>query len=1223
MSKNKENGLKLAISTFSVLFVITLLSTTILTNLPTNADNPASANASVFVSSACTMSGGNNDYVDTLANGEAKVYGPSTIKAVCNDASGLAIYAVGYSGDTMTGGNNDKMLARATSSNIITATDDNPGSGSYWAMKITAVSGTYTPTIENSFDRTDYHIVPTTMTKIASLNSATDQSTGSTEAEGSSVNANYKVSIASAQPADEYQGKVKYVLVHPNTFTLGTYNINYLANGGTGTMTSQTDLANYEDQTLSSITGPTSTITPPTGYRFVGWCDATESTPATPTNPQTTCPGNLYTDGDTIPASTVSATATRSIASTTLNLYAVYAHYSELALMNTNATITGSTSTTITRGNTTPDTTITNPQRSYTVSGLEANGVGGSGATVTFPQAGACAANSNSNPTTNPTCTYNYIFSGWYTASTSGTKIINSDSTFTTSNGYTDSEGKWNSNDTPTLYSQWLENTDPTNTITLPTITKEGHTCGWATSNSTTTRTYESGQTLSPLTADTILYGTCTANNYTQTIKYRYENADGSFTNYTTVTTDVTYGTQYSWSTDNITNFDSTTYQAASVPAYTVTGEKTTEVDIMRNIITCTKQYRLQNADGTWGDYTSDGSTTALYDGSCSYEKTITDYKGAADAANDTAASTTASNVTSTQTLSLDFYRNTFALTINRNTTAIASTTGADAAARWGQNVSISANLATGYHFTTWSQTAGTTGSFGSTTSASTTFTMPKSAATIYADGAINTYTCTKQYRLQNADGTYPSSYTSDGTATINYGGTCNYEKAVTNYTTKSGSKTNMTSNQTISLDLPRTTYTLTVSAGSNTSSPTGGGTYRWGQTVTVGVTKAANTTCKSYATPTWSRTAGSSGTLNSTSGTSVTFTMGTSNATVTATSTASNVNQTITFQTSNATNITLNGNTKTNNQTLSIACGTYNVTGTFPAGYGFSSWSKVSGSGSFASTSTLATTFTVSGAATIKLTGRLTMQNITSSVCTTTAQTAYDSRDGEAYKIQKLSDGKCWMLDNLRLGSTSTIALTTSNSNVKANWTLPKGITSGFNSYTAAQINVASKNTVASVKYGSGSGKIGVYYNFCAASAGTICTSSNSSNASYDICPKGWQIPNGSGYTSLYSKYSKNVTNFRNALSTPLSGYFYSGSASSQGSVGYFWTSGYYNSTQMYGLLVNSSTVAAGSRIDRAYGYSIRCVLKQGIKKQVGGDLLYFKISPERAWWAVGDLNL
>ncbi|MBQ9180681.1 hypothetical protein IJ135_01130 [Candidatus Saccharibacteria bacterium] len=153
------------------------------------------------------------------------------------------------------------------------------------------------------------------------------------------------------------------------------------------------------------------------------------------------------------------------------------------------------------------------------------------------------------------------------------------------------------------------------------------------------------------------------------------------------------------------------------------------------NQYTCTKRYRLQNADGSFPtSYTSDGTEQVNYKATCTYAKTITDYKSSASATNSTEVSTSGTMTTSGITLSLDFYRDTYALTINRNTTYISSVSGAGTY-RWGQSVSISASPATNSKFTTWSQTSGTTSSFASSTTASTTFTMPKSAATIYANG--------------------------------------------------------------------------------------------------------------------------------------------------------------------------------------------------------------------------------------------------------------------------------------------------------------------------------------------------------------------------------------------------------------------------------------------------------------------------------------------------------
>ena len=188
--------------------------------------------------------------------------------------------------------------------------------------------------------------------------------------------------------------------------------------------------------------------------------------------------------------------------------------------------------------------------------------------------------------------------------------------------------------------------------------------------------------------------------------------------------------------TNNVDSCTGTTYSAGANFYFNANTSNTTTLKAMWSIktYTCSKQYRLENADGTLGSYVADSSETISYGGSCSYTKTVTDYKGSSSGSNGVEGTTSASNIIADTTLSLDFYRNTYALTVNRNATYISSVSGAGTY-RWGQSVSISATASSGNEFTSWSQTAGTTSSFGSTTSASTTFTMPKSAATIYANG--------------------------------------------------------------------------------------------------------------------------------------------------------------------------------------------------------------------------------------------------------------------------------------------------------------------------------------------------------------------------------------------------------------------------------------------------------------------------------------------------------
>ncbi len=216
--------------------------------------------------------------------------------------------------------------------------------------------------------------------------------------------------------------------------------------------------------------------------------------------------------------------------------------------------------------------------------------------------------------------------------------------------------------------------------------------------------------------------------------------------------------------------------------------------------------------------------------------------------------------------------------------------------------------------------------------------------------------------------------------------------------------------------------------------------------------------------------------------------------------------------------------------------------------------------------------------------------------------KTLTDKRDGQDYMVGKLADGNVWLLDNLRLGSTTlkeSLSISNTNMSPEVAFSLPASISEGFDSYTAAQINTASANNIAA-GYGSGSKKIGVYYNYCAASAGTYCYASGSGtgNASYDICPSGWMMPYGNttnkSYYYLYNTgYGGNPTNFRNALSTPLSGLYSSSSASDQGSYGYFWSSTYYDGSNMYLLRVRSSNVYPQYGGTRNLGFSVRCVAK------------------------------
>jgi len=210
-----------------------------------------------------------------------------------------------------------------------------------------------------------------------------------------------------------------------------------------------------------------------------------------------------------------------------------------------------------------------------------------------------------------------------------------------------------------------------------------------------------------------------------------------------------------------------------------------------------------------------------------------------------------------------------------------------------------------------------------------------------------------------------------------------------------------------------------------------------------------------------------------------------------------------------------------------------------------------------------------------------------------------YDRRDNNIYLIAKLPDGNCWMLDNLRLGGASPIALTTADTNIASDWTLPASgawTSSAQNSLTEAYISASYKDNIASTAYGSGSGKVGVFYNFCAASAGTICVSNNQNNASYDVCPRGWRLPTGGAYgeiKNLYTIYGYDKSTFQVALSISYAGDFSSGIRHNGAG---FWSSTLYgagmmcdfNSRRMmsYGYDPENSGYTT-----RVVGLSIRCM--------------------------------
>ena len=190
------------------------------------AEGASASTATVTVRESCSMIGTTNpphtvDLVNGTYSGTDYPSGISqtTLKAFCNDNSGFAIYAIGYTNNEY---GNTTLHWGGASDTSDTTNAINTGlyiagstTNSTWSMKLTSVSGTYAPTISDGTNNTEnfttWHVVPQEYTKVVYFNSSTGYTTG----QGSSLTTTYDAYISNTQPAGTYTGQVKYTLVHP------------------------------------------------------------------------------------------------------------------------------------------------------------------------------------------------------------------------------------------------------------------------------------------------------------------------------------------------------------------------------------------------------------------------------------------------------------------------------------------------------------------------------------------------------------------------------------------------------------------------------------------------------------------------------------------------------------------------------------------------------------------------------------------------------------------------------------------------------------------------------------------------------------------------------------------------------------------------------------------------------------------------------------------------
>ncbi|MEO8691315.1 MAG: FISUMP domain-containing protein [Candidatus Saccharimonas sp.] len=227
-------------------------------------------------------------------------------------------------------------------------------------------------------------------------------------------------------------------------------------------------------------------------------------------------------------------------------------------------------------------------------------------------------------------------------------------------------------------------------------------------------------------------------------------------------------------------------------------------------------------------------------------------------------------------------------------------------------------------------------------------------------------------------------------------------------------------------------------------------------------------------------------------------------------------------------------------------------------------------------------------------------IQTITSANCPATRTRAVDARDNHTYWVQKLADGKCWMLTNLAYAGSGT----NTYSDAKTLSVNLAGTYTAASYYIPTGSNVTTEPTNPSTST-DGTGQYGYLYNWCAAMGVQTSTSACANattplpNTSISICPSGWRLPldTGSGdFAALNTAVNGgSTTTDAGLIAAPwlgqLAGYWGSGFYISD-PVSNYWSASQDSAASANGLYFDSSNIyPASNDTSKSYGYAIRCV--------------------------------
>ena len=235
---------------------------------------------------------------------------------------------------------------------------------------------------------------------------------------------------------------------------------------------------------------------------------------------------------------------------------------------------------------------------------------------------------------------------------------------------------------------------------------------------------------------------------------------------------------------------------------------------------------------------------------------------------------------------------------------------------------------------------------------------------------------------------------------------------------------------------------------------------------------------------------------------------------------------------------------------------------------------------------------------------------------------TVRDSRDGKEYTVAKLADNNIWMTQNLAIepGTHMTEAdtqITSAQYNHEGYYALPgegydlrtdgtaasETSTGNCNSannagYINACTHMADSQDIQDIRDADTEGvldytntyttsNIGAWYNYAAATAGSIAVASTTDEDVYNICPQGWTLPSNTQNGTLVTELGSDYSSFN-----PLYGGVYgNGSHNSLATNGNWWSTTALSGTRRRYLRYNSGSLST-SDLNRYRGYYVRCIM-------------------------------